>query len=109
MSRTAVVAALVVCTLPAIVRAQLQVVSTVPARNATAAGATTISVEFDRALDTGTIDFGTVRAFGVGSGAVRGTFTFSNGNKTVTLTPDAPFSAGETVFVNLSHDIKGAD
>ena len=43
------------------------------------------------------------------SGAGDGAFSFSNGNKTVTVTPMQPFSAGEMVFVNLSHDMIGAD
>src|SRR5262249_46406525 len=34
---------------------------------------------------------------------------FSNGDKTVTLTPSTPFAAGEVVLVNLSHDIVAAD
>src|SRR5262245_1741154 len=85
---------------PALAIAQMQVVSTTPTVNATAAVATAISVEFDRPLDTATIGVATFRAFGQWSGAVRGTYTFSNGNRTATLTPDDPFSAGEFVWVN---------
>ncbi len=109
MPRIPLAAALIACALPTMAQAQLQVVSTTPALNARVAVGTTISVEFDRALDTGTIDVDTFRVFAQGSGPVRGDFAFSNADKTVTLTPDFPFSAGETVFVNLSHDIKAAD
>jgi hypothetical protein len=108
MSRA--LAAVIACGLTATVAgAQIQVVSTSPALNAVAAATAVVSVEFDRAVDPTTVDFDTFRVFGAGSGAARGTIMLSNGNKTVTLTPDAPFSAGEFVFVNLSHDIRGAD
>ena len=89
--------------------AQLQVVAFTPAPNAVAAPGTSVSVEFDRALDTATVDVDSFRVFGHRSGPVRGSYVFSNGNKTATLVPDGPFSAGEFVFVNLSHDLRGAD
>jgi hypothetical protein len=89
--------------------AQLQVVSTSPALNAMVAPSSAVAVTFDRAVDTATVGVATFRVFGQWSGAVRGTYAFSNGNKTVTLAPDHPFSAGEFVFVNLSHDLKAAD
>ncbi|HJQ83529.1 MAG TPA: FG-GAP-like repeat-containing protein [Candidatus Binatia bacterium] len=90
-------------------RAQLQVVGSVPARNAVAAAGAAVSVTFDRPLDTATVGIGTFRVFGNRSGAVRGTYSFSNGDQTATLTPNAPFAAGEVVTVNLSHDLRGAD
>jgi hypothetical protein len=89
--------------------AQLQVVATTPAANDVASITTAVSVEFDRPLDTATIGVQTFRVFGQRSGAARGTYSFSNGNRTVMLTPDHPFAAGEFVFVNLSHDITAAD
>ena len=89
--------------------AQLAVVSTTPAVNQTVAVGTTVSVEFDRALNTATVNADTFRVFGRGSGTASGTFAFSNGDKTVTLTPSEPFTAGEFVFVNLSEDITAAD
>ncbi len=89
--------------------AELQVVSTSPARNAVAPAGTVVSVAFDRPVDPATVGFDTFRVFAVGSGAARGTFSLSNGNKTVTLVPDAPFAAGELVSVNLSHDLRAAD
>jgi hypothetical protein len=103
------VAVLAACLLPAGAQAQIQVVSTTPALNATAATGAAISIEFDRPLDTTAINADTFRVYGRWSGTVRGTYVFSNGNRIATLVPDDPFSAGEIVFVNLSHDIRGAD
>ena len=89
--------------------AQLAVLSTSPARNERVAPSSAISITFDRALDTSTANADNVRAFGTGSGPIRGSLSFSSGDTVVTLTPDRPFSAGETVFVNLSHALRGAD
>lgn len=89
--------------------AQLQVLSTTPALNAHAAAGATIAVTFDRAVNPATFTAATFRAFGNGSGPVAGTLAFSAGNTVVTLTPNGPFQAGETVTVNLSHDLRGAD
>jgi len=108
MVRTSLLGALLALTSPAVALAQLQVVSHAPALNAPAATTAAISVEFDQAVDTATVDVASFRAFGVWSGPVRGTFSFSNGDKTVTLTPDDPFTVGEFVYVNLSHDIESA-
>ena len=83
---------------------QMQVVSTSPTLNAIAAPTTTVSVTFDRAVNTATVTASTLRVSGQWSGAGAGAFSFSNGNKTVTVTPVKPFSAGEMVFVNLSHN-----
>jgi hypothetical protein len=88
---------------------QMQVASTSPTLNAIAAPTTTVSVTFDRAVNTATVTASTLRVSGQWSGAGAGAFAFSNGNKTVTVTPVKPFSAGEMVFVNLSHAIIGAD
>ncbi len=90
-------------------QAQLAVVSTTPAAGALVAPTTAISVTFDRPLDLTTVNVASVRGFGRRSGPVVGTFSFSNGDQTLTLTPGAAFSAGETVYVNLSHDLRGAD
>lgn len=95
--------------LAAAAQAQLQVVSTSPALNAVAPASTAIEIDFDRAVDTATITDESFRAFGRWSGPVSGTFSFSNGNQTVRLTPDDPFTAGELVYVNLSHDVVAAD
>jgi hypothetical protein len=89
--------------------AQLTVVSTDPSLNENVPVGSAVSITFDRPLDTATIDADSFRVFGRGSGTASGSYSFSNGNQTVTLTPLQPFSAGEFVFVNLSHDIEGAD
>jgi hypothetical protein len=89
--------------------AELQVVSMSPLRNTAAAPGATVSVTFDRALQTGSLTSGSLRVFGRVSGTASGPLAFSNGDKTVTLTPSHPFAAGEVVLVNLSHDIVAAD
>ncbi|HEV7734387.1 MAG TPA: FG-GAP-like repeat-containing protein [Candidatus Binatia bacterium] len=109
MGRSSLLATLVALALPVVAAAQLQVVTTVPQLNAVAPANTAIVVAFDRALDTSSVTIDTFRVFGRYSGAVRGSWTFSNGNKNATLTPDEPFSAGEMVYVNLSHDLTAAD
>jgi len=68
----------------------------------------TISVTFDEPINPATIDATSFSAFGRWSGPALGAFTLSNGNQTVTLTPNRPFSAGEQVTVQLSHDILAA-
>ena len=69
-----------------------------------------IVVRFNKAVDRSSITpLGSFWAFGRWSGTVAGDFSFSNDDKTVTLTPERPFSAGENVMVVLSHDIKAAD
>ncbi len=104
-----VFATLVALALPAIAAAQMQVVAHLPTLNQTVPATTPIVVTFDRAVDTTTVSFDTFRAFGRGGGAIRGVFTFGNANHTVTLTPDVPLSAGDWIYVNLSHDLMGAD
>lgn len=90
--------------------ADLAVVSVSPSRHLLDAPVgSLIVVEFDKAVDTASITPTTFWAFGRWSGAVTGSYFFSNGNKTVTLRPDFPFSAGESVMVLLSHDITAAD
>lgn len=107
--RYAPFAVLAACLFPAVAQAQIHVVSTTPGLNAMAATGTAISIEFDRPLDTATVTADSFRVLGRWSGTAQGTYAFSNGNRIATLTPDDPFSAGEMVFVNLSHDIRGAD
>ncbi len=83
-------------------------VSTVqPARHSLNALPTgSISVTFDMAVDPASINAGSFWAFGKWSGTVSGTYSFSNGNQTVTLDPDADLFFGEQVMVILSHDIQ---
>jgi hypothetical protein len=68
-----------------------------------------ITVDFDRPVARVSIHRWSFRAFGRGSGTVSGEFTFSNDDRSVTLTPSRPFSAGETVLVNLCFDIRSED
>src|SRR4029453_7704465 len=89
--------------------AQPHVVSTSPVRNTMAPATTAISITFDEPLLTSSITSSSFRVFGRASGTASGTIAFSNGNATLTLTPSHPFSAGERVLVNLSHDVRAAD
>ncbi|MEZ4652926.1 MAG: FG-GAP-like repeat-containing protein [Candidatus Eisenbacteria bacterium] len=87
----------------------LAVVETLPVGNTMAPRSTAISVTFDRAVEPASIDHDSFRVFGKWSGAAQGTFSFSDGDTRVTFQPTGPFSAGEVVLVNLSHDIVAID
>lgn len=88
----------------------IEVVSLSPARHAgNVPLSTAISITFDEPVLRSSITPASFRAFARWSGPISGPFTFSNGDTTVTLTPSHGLSAGEPVFVNLSHDIRGAD
>ncbi len=89
--------------------AQPDVVSTSPVRHTTAPASTAISITFDEPLLTSSVTASSLRVFGRSSGPASGAVAFSNGNATVTFTPSSPFSAGERVLVNLSHDVRAAD
>ncbi|HYB99486.1 MAG TPA: FG-GAP-like repeat-containing protein [Candidatus Limnocylindrales bacterium] len=101
------VVASLAATAPAL--AELVVTSISPALNATAPTTAPIVVTFNQAVNTATVNDSTFRVYGRASGPARGTFSFSAGDTVVTLTPDEPFSAGDTVFVNLSEALTGAD
>ena len=102
---SAVTAALVVSSTAT---AGVLAVSTVqPARHSlNALTRSSISVTFDQAVDPASINANSFWAFGKWSGTVSGTYSFSNGNQTVTLDPDADLFFGEQVMVILSHDIQ---
>ncbi len=91
--------------------ADLQVISVTPARHAlNVPRETPIVVQFDKPVKPNSVvPLQSFWSFGRWSGTVQGTFSFSNGDTTVTLTPNQPFSAGELVTVFLSHDIEAAD
>jgi hypothetical protein len=89
--------------------AALQVVSVSPAANSMAAPTAVITVTFDKAVDTATIDTASFRVFGKATGAKSGVLSFGAGDTQVIFTPSAPFSAGEVVQVNLSNDIVADD
>ncbi|MEM7582088.1 MAG: FG-GAP-like repeat-containing protein [Acidobacteriota bacterium] len=87
----------------------LTVVSVEPARHSLAAAQdAAISVTFDVPVDPAAVGAASFWAFARWSGAVSGSYAFSNGNRTVSLVPDRPFSAGESVMVILSHDLAAA-
>jgi hypothetical protein len=87
----------------------LRIIAVQPAALSAVGRLASITVDFDRPVAPLSIHRSSFRAFGRGSGAVSGEFTFANGDRTVTLTPGRPFSAGETVLVNLCRDVMGAD
>jgi len=99
-------AAMLVASSPALA-GELVVVSVSPARHALLATVgTPLAVTFDQAVDPASITAGSFWAFGRWSGTVSGTYSFSNGNQTVTLDPDQDLFFGEQVMVILSHDIQ---
>jgi hypothetical protein len=89
--------------------AEPHVIATSPVRYAFAPVTTAIAITFDQALLPSSVTASSLRVFGRATGTKSGAITFSNADHTVTLTPTRPFSAGETVLVNLSHDILAAD
>ncbi|MFM9996203.1 MAG: FG-GAP-like repeat-containing protein [Phycisphaerales bacterium] len=103
----AVCAGIAVC---AAARAQnLTVVSVAPAANSMADRNAAIVVEFDRPVNPATVATPAFWAYARWSGPAEGAFALSNGDRTVTLTPNGAFSGGELVTVYLSHDLRGAD
>jgi hypothetical protein len=91
-------------------RAELVLASAVPAPNAmNVAPTTTIRVSFAQPVMTSTVDAHSFDVFGRTTGPAAGTFAFSGGNRTVTLTPGHTFAAGEVVLVVLSHDLRAAN
>ncbi|MCA9243328.1 MAG: VCBS repeat-containing protein [Phycisphaerales bacterium] len=93
-----------------VTNAQLTVVSTSPGMNASNVDwYAPISVTFDRAVNRSTVTSRTFWAFGRYSGTAVGVISFSNGDQTVTLTPDRRFQAGEVVTVFLANSLAAAD
>ena len=89
---------------------ELTAVSLTPAPHVNnAVSSTAIEITFDRPILPSSVALSSFWAFGRWSGAADGTFSFSNDDQTVTLTPTRPFSAGEQVMVILSHDLQAAD
>jgi hypothetical protein len=89
--------------------AEPHVVATTPVRHAFAPASTAIAITFDQPLLPSSITSASLRVFGRSTGPVSGAFVLSNADHTVTITPSHAFSAGETVLVNLSHDVRAAD
>lgn len=89
---------------------ELQVTATSPQRHAGGvATGSAISITFDRPLAPASVTSSSLRAFGRSSGPVAGAVSFSGDLRTAILTPDRPFSPGETVWVNLANTITAAD
>lgn len=95
---------------------QMAVVSISPAINAqNVARGTAISVTFDRAVDRATVTPANFWAMGkligpvAGGAGGGGVISYSNGDRTVTLTPSRAFFAGEAVVVTMSRNLRGAD
>lgn len=90
--------------------AELIVQSISPGRNASnVSPLSTISVTFDRAVMPATFTNHTFWAFGRSSGTAVGVLSFSNGDQTVTLTPNRRFQVGEMVTVFLADSLRAAD
>lgn len=76
----------------------------------TAPADTSVVLRFDREIDRGSIRLSSsFTVIARWSGPVDGSLSFSDGDQTVTLTPDRRLSAGEIVNVYLSNEIRGAD
>ncbi len=112
MLRVVVIASLVVgsVALPGYSQGSLEVVDVSPARHSLVAPLDAeIVVEFDRPIDRASVTGTSFWGFGRWSGTVAGSFEFSDGDRAVTLVPDRPFSAGETVMVILSNRLRAMD
>ena len=69
-----------------------------------------IRVTYDRPIDrSSVVPRRSFWAFGRWSGAADGTISYADGDRTVVLMPTRPFSAGESVMVLLSNQLRGAD
>jgi hypothetical protein len=87
----------------------LAVVATFPAAVALAPVTSAVTVLFDRPVALNTVDAASFRVFGRYSGPARGHYAFTDGGRRITFTPDELFSAGEVVWVNLAHSLRGLD
>ncbi len=65
-----------------------------------------IRVTFDTPLDLSTVAYGNFKVFGRWSGPAELSFSMSNDNKTVEMTPFEPFMYGEWITVSLTKSIK---
>ena len=94
--------------LPLLAGAQdLEVVTVQPTANSLTASANdAIVIQFDRAIKRSSVTGSeNIWAFGRWSGNSFGTYGFSAGDTTVTLTPGRPFSAGEMVTVYVANEV----
>ena len=88
--------------------AQLSVVSIEPARHTLAGVDASVTIDFDRALDTATVP-GAFSVFGRMSGTKTGTTIFANADTRLVFTPSVPFLPGEEVVVSFSNTLEADD
>jgi hypothetical protein len=89
--------------------APLQVTQIAPPCNSLAEPTAAVVVDFDKPLNPASVSPTTFRVFGKATGTKSGTLLLSNGDRRITFQPNEPFSAGEGVRVNLSHDLAATD
>jgi hypothetical protein len=88
----------------------IAVVATAPSGNASnVARNASITIDFDAALATDSIDVSSFRVWGAQSGRVAGSIAWSNGDTRLTFTPSGTYFPGEWITVQLSHDVAGSD
>ncbi len=108
-------ARLVICAMVARVwtgsaHAQLNVLSVTPPMNGhNAPRSTQVRITFNRPLNPALFDPARISVFGKSSGPTSGTFTLSNNNRTIAMTPSHPFFAGEVVTVMLPSSVRADD
>lgn len=73
--------------------------------NSTAVG---VSVQFDRAIDAGTINDQNLLIYGERSGYHSGSYAYNSGTRTATFTPSIAFEPGERVTVILTQGISSS-
>jgi len=84
-----------------------QIISVSPVQNALSVSPTTsISITFNQAMNTATINDTTFRVWGMQSGLHRGAITYEASLRKATLTPMKLFAPGEIVFVALTKGIQ---
>jgi hypothetical protein len=90
--------------------AELTVLSVSPAPQSLATPVhASITVMFDRPVNSATLIPANVGVFGRWSGAKTGVFSVGGGGAAVSFDPDQPFSAGEQVMVVLSRSLQAVD
>jgi hypothetical protein len=87
----------------------LRVVAISPSPEALdAARDATVTITFNKPIDTSTLDPATFNVLGRWSGPVSGSYVLLD-SRTVAFVRDRDFSAAERVFVSLSRDLRAAD
>jgi hypothetical protein len=90
--------------------AALNVSSFSPAGNANnVPRASAVVVQFDAPVAPASVTTSSLRLWSQMTGSIAATRVWSNGNRTLTLTPARPFPAGDWVTLNLAKTITGAD